>query len=161
MAKMIDSIFTMLSFLLTAILVPNLVCADDVNDILMLNNQECNNYGDQMQCTGVVADYCCFATMPFCWVTLYDSAEVRASLTAWSNTNSCPVGSGAPSQTCTSGYCSCLDANTAGSDTAACSSLWSQRVIKNITHDNFEEVMGFYNGQNYNELAKLAVPVED
>lgn len=35
------------------------------------------------------------------------------------------------------------------------------RVIKNITSDNFEEVMGFYTGQNYNELAKFAVPLED
>lgn len=55
----------MIFFLLAALCVPSLVVADDVNDILMLSNKECNNFGDQMQCTGVVADYCCFAVMPF------------------------------------------------------------------------------------------------
>lgn len=34
-----------------------------------------------------------------------------------------------------------------------------QRVIANITHENFEEVMGLYNGQDYTELAKIAAPL--
>lgn len=68
--KMSFSIHKMLTFLFTALLVPNLVRADDTNDILMLNNNVCNNYGDQMQCTGVVADYCCFAAMPFWYVNI-------------------------------------------------------------------------------------------
>lgn len=59
----------MIYFLLAGFFIPSLVVADDVNDILMLNNKECNNYGDQMQCTGVIADYCCFAAMPF-WSVL-------------------------------------------------------------------------------------------
>lgn len=34
-----------------------------------------------------------------------------------------------------------------------------QRVIKNITHYNFDEVLEFYTGRNYTELAKIAIPL--